>query len=227
MMLKSTWKLNAAVGVAIVVVAVGLAGCSQTPQTTEEGGEATVAEESSPGWFSSSEPVSYTLSSGEAVVIRTTSSLSTKTNQPGEEFVASLEQPLEVEGVVVVPKGARVTGRITDSDPGGRVKGVATMSLALTEITVDGQTYPISSSQFLQSAKKTITKDAQKVGIGAGIGAAIGAVAGGAGGALKGAGIGGGAGGGTVLATRGDPAVVPAESVITFTLSGPLTVQAD
>lgn len=226
-MTKSTWKLNATVGAAIVVVAAGLAGCSQTPQTTEEGGEAAVAEDSSPGWFSFSEPVSYTLASGEAVVIRTTSSLSTKTNQSGEEFVASLEQPLEVEGVVVAPKGARVTGRITDSDPGGRVKGVATMSLALTEITVDGETYPISSSQFVQSAKKTITKDAQKVGIGAGIGAAIGAVAGGAGGALKGAGIGGGAGGGTVLATRGDPAVVPAESVITFTLSGPLTVQGD
>lgn len=226
-MTKSTWKISAVIGTVAVVIAAGLAGCNQTPGVTEEGGEAAVAEESGSGWFSSSEPVTYTLASGEAVVIRTTSSLSTKTNQSGEQFVASLEQPLEIDGVVIAPKGARVTGTITDSDAGGRVKGVATMSLALTEIVVDGQAYPVSSSQFVKAAKKTITKDAQKVGIGAGIGAAIGAVAGGAGGALKGAGIGGGAGGGAVVATRGDPAVVPAESVITFTLTGPLTVQVD
>jgi hypothetical protein len=63
-----------------------------------------------------------------------------------------------------------------------------------------------------------------KIGIGAGIGAAIGAIAGGGKGAAIGAGAGGGAGTGLVLATRGDPAVIPGESQLTFRLQGPITV---
>ena len=101
------------------------------------------------------------------------------------------------------------------------------IGVALTEIAVNGKTYPMSSGTFVQSAKKTVTKDAQKVGIGAGIGAAIGAIAGGGDGAAKGAGIGAGAGTAAVLGTRGDAAVIPAESVITFTLSESITVEAD
>jgi hypothetical protein len=64
------------------------------------------------------------------------------------------------------------------------------------------------------------------VGIGAGVGAAIGAIAGGGKGAAIGAGAGGAAGTGTVLATRGDPAVLPSESLITFKLQAPVTVTA-
>src|SRR6266511_178751 len=50
------------------------------------------------------------------------------------------------------------------------------------------------------------------------------AIAGGGKGAAIGAGAGGGAGTGLVLATRGDPAVVPSESKLTFRLQGPITV---
>ena len=39
-----------------------------------------------------------------------------------------------------------------------------------------------------------------------------------------GGGAGGGAGTGLVLATRGDPAVIPSESQLTFRLQGPINV---
>ena len=45
--------------------------------------------------------------------------------------------------------------------------------------------------------------------------------------AAIGAGAGGAAGTGVVLATRGKPAVVAAESVITFRLNAPVTVEMD
>ncbi len=225
-MTKPNWQSYIAIGTATLVIGVGLSACNQAPETVE-GKENASTEESTGGWFSSPDPVTYTLSAGEPLTVRTTSTLSSKTNQPGEQFVASLEQPLEVNGVVIAPKGAKVLGTVASSDPGGRVKGVAQISLALTEIAVDGKAYAISSGTYVQTAQKTVKKDAKKIGIGAGIGAAIGAVAGGGDGALKGAGLGGGAGTGVVLATHGDAAVVPAESVITFTLAEMLTVESD
>lgn len=228
------WQTKIVAGVAAAALAVGMVGCSQT--ATTEAGEEAGAEAQAPaagkkdgGWLSafSSDPVTYTLAAGETLVVRTTSTLSTKTNNAGETFTASLEEPLEVDGVVLAPKGSKVTGTVTSSDDGGRVKGVAQIGVALTEIVVNGKAYPISSGTYVQSAKKTVTKDAQKIGIGAGIGAAIGAIAGGGDGAAKGAGIGAGAGTGVVLGTRGDPAVIPAETVIAFTLSESVTVEAD
>ena len=226
--------LNWQTSMMAAALAVAMVGCSETA-TTDAGEEASTeaqaeaAEKKDGGWLSSfsSDPVTYTLAAGETLVVRTTSTLSTKSNNAGETFTASLEEPLEVDGVLVAPKGSKVTGIVTSSDDGGRVKGVAQIGVALTEIAVNGKTYPVSSGTFVQSAKKTVTKDAQKVGIGAGIGAAIGAIAGGGDGAAKGAGIGAGAGTAAVLGTRGDAAVIPAETVITFTLSESITVEAD
>ena len=82
----------------------------------------------------------------------------------------------------------------------------------------------ISTNTIRREAKATKAKDAAKVGIGSGIGAAIGAIAGGGKGAAIGAIAGGAAGGGVVASTRGDPAVIAAESVLIFELRAPLTV---
>jgi hypothetical protein len=125
---------------------------------------------------------------------------------------------------VIAPKGAQVDGRVVESDPGGRVSGVARLTVQLTALHVDGKTVPVSTATVAQEAKSTKKKDAAKVGIGAGIGAAVGAIAGGGRGAAIGAAAGGGAGTAAVLATRGAAAEIPAESVLTFTLSEPLTV---
>ena len=126
---------------------------------------------------------------------------------------------------MIAKKGARVEGVIVDSDPGARVKGVASITVSLESLTLaDGRTVRLSTSQFTRQAKTTKGKDAKKIGIGAGVGAAIGAIAGGGKGAAIGAGIGGGAGTGAVLATRGDPAVIPAETRVRVTLRSPVTI---
>ncbi|MBL8221078.1 MAG: hypothetical protein JNL62_17725, partial [Bryobacterales bacterium] len=52
----------------------------------------------------------------------------------------------------------------------------------------------------------------------------LGAIFGGGKGAATGAGAGGAAGAGTVLATRGKPVVLPAETRISFRLSQPVTI---
>jgi hypothetical protein len=136
-----------------------------------------------------------------------------------------LAQPIVDGDWVVAKKGATVEGTVVDSDPGGRVNGVAHLSLRLDRLALaDGRTIALETSRLSREAKSTKKKDAMKVGIGAGLGAAIGAIAGGGKGAAIGAGAGGAAGGGYVLATRGDPAVIPAESQLSFRLTSPVKI---
>jgi hypothetical protein len=170
-------------------------------------------------------PRQATLPAGSALKVRTTTALSTKIVKPGETFSATLEEPI-VDGTwVIAEKGATVYGKIVNADEGGRVKGVASLSVRLAELqTADGQRIAINTDSYGVQAKSTTKEDALKVGIASGVGAAIGAIAGGGSGAAKGAGVGAGAGTGVVLATRGQPAVIASESVLTFTLSEPVTI---
>jgi hypothetical protein len=227
---------------AAVVTALTFSGCNQA--ATPEGEEAVEGQagqqaansgnsEGSGGgvtsWFGSSEPEpeprSVTLDASTPISVRTTNALSTKDVTTGEGFVGSLEEPIVQGDWVVAQKGATVRGVVANADKGGRVKGVAALSIRVTQIeTSDGQTIDVNTSAYGVQAKSTKKKDGVKVGIASGIGAAIGAIAGGGSGAAKGAGIGAGAGGGVVLATRGDPAVISSESVVTVTLQNPVTI---
>jgi hypothetical protein len=136
-----------------------------------------------------------------------------------------LGQPIVDGDWIVAKKGATVSGVVVDSDPGGRVKGVASLTLQVNRLTLaDGRTIDLDTSKITRQAKSTKKKDAVKVGIGAGVGAAIGAIAGGGKGAAIGAGAGAGAGGGYVLATKGDPAVVGSESQLTFRTTSPVKI---
>jgi hypothetical protein len=170
-------------------------------------------------------PRTYTMKAGSVISIFTASDLSTKNAKSGERFTASLGRTITDGDWVIAKKGAPVEGVVVSSDPGGRVKGVASIAVRLESITLaDGRRVDISTSSYTQQAKSSKKKDAAKIGIGAGIGAAIGAIAGGGKGAAIGAGVGGAGGTGMVLATRGDPAVIPSESQLTFRLTTPMTV---
>jgi len=166
-----------------------------------------------------------TLPDGTEIVIRTSSRISTKTNQPGQSFVATLEQPLVEDDWVIARKGAEIEGIVTECDPGGRVQGVARLAVQLRKLSLaDGRTLDIQTSVIRKQARTTKKKDAQKIGIGAGIGAAVGAIAGGGKGAAIGAAVGGGAGSGVVLASHGEPATIASETKLTFKLTDPVRI---
>jgi hypothetical protein len=159
------------------------------------------------------------------IPVRLVDGLSSERNMPGDTFTATLYRELVVDGFVIAERGARVEGRVVSSDRGGKVKGVAALSVELTRIhTSDGQRIAIQTDSFERRSESTQTQDAEKVGAGAAVGAIIGAIAGGGKGAAIGAGVGGGAGAGDVLLTRGKPATLPSETRITFRLRAPVTI---
>jgi hypothetical protein len=157
--------------------------------------------------------------------VYTSTPISTKTHKTGDTFTGSLSKAIVDGDWVIAKKGAPVEGVVTDSDPGGRVKGVASIAVALKQLTLaDGRTVAISTSPYSKAAPTSRKSDAKKIGIGAGAGAVIGAIAGGGKGAAIGAGVGGGAGTAATMATRGEPAVIPDETLLTFRLSAPVTI---
>lgn len=170
-------------------------------------------------------PKTVTIPAGTLLSVRVDDHLSSSTTHAGDSFRASLEQPIVVDGAVIAERGAKVEGRVTESDAGGKVRGLATLQLELVRLnTSDGQRVRLQTEGFTKQAQKSTKKDAAKIGIGAGLGAAIGAIAGGGKGAAIGAGLGGAAGTGAVMTSRGEAAEVPAETRMTFRLREAITV---
>lgn len=171
------------------------------------------------------EPSTVILKEGTVLNVRLGEGLSTDRNRSGDEFTATLDQALIVDNLVVAERGARLEGRVIDSQLAGRVKGLSHLSIELTRLhTSDGQRINIRTAAHSQDGQESKKEDAAKVGAGAAIGAIIGAIAGGGKGAAIGAGVGGAAGGGTVAATRGKAVVLPVETRLTFRLQEPVTI---
>ena len=63
------------------------------------------------------------LPAGSPVYVRLISSISSNRLVPGAPFEASLDAPLEVNGVLIAERGARVEGRISESDAAGKISG--------------------------------------------------------------------------------------------------------
>jgi hypothetical protein len=170
-------------------------------------------------------PHTVTLAAGTMLPVRIGEKLSSTRNQVGDIFLATLTQPLVIDGWVIAERGARVEGRIVDNIPAGRVKGVAHLGISVVRLaTADGQNIHVHTEPFVQDGPTSTGTDAAKIGAGAAIGAIIGALAGGGKGAGIGAGAGGAAGTGDVLWTRGKPAEIPVETRVSFKVQDSVTI---
>ncbi len=161
---------------------------------------------------------------GTRLTIRTVDAIDSDRNRVGDKFAATLDQPLYVNDMLVVPKGADVYGRLEEAKEAGHLAGKAQLRLSLTGIVVNGQTYALSTGDYELSGKSRTANTATKVGGGAAVGAIIGAIAGGGKGAAIGAGVGAGAGTAVQVATKGDQVHVPSETLLEFSLDQPVTM---
>jgi hypothetical protein len=144
--------------------------------------------------------------------------ISSKTSKSGDRFSATVEAPVEVEGKVAIPKGARADGVVKNAKAAGRFKGGASLALTLTSVTVNGKEYELQTSAAMSSTKGKGKRTAVMIGGGAAGGAAIGAVAGGGKGAGIGALIGAAAGTGGAGLTGNRDITLAAETALEFKL---------
>ena len=122
---------------------------------------------------------SVTIPAGTRISIRTINVIDSTKNRVGDRFQASLEEPLWVDGNVVVPKGADVYGRLEESKETGTFTGRSELKLELTGIVVHGQTVPLVTGEYEVSGKSKGESTAKRTVGGTAIGSIIGALAGG------------------------------------------------
>ncbi len=165
-----------------------------------------------------------TIPSGAPVPVRLTEGLDSATAQPGQVFRGTLANDLISDGMVAVPRGATVIGRVVDAKDATHFAGAAMLSVELTAISTNGRQIPVVTNTYVQQGKGRGKNTATKAGGGAALGAIIGALAGGGKGAAIGAASGGGLGAGVNAVTRGEQVKLPSETLISFQLQSPLSV---
>jgi hypothetical protein len=169
-------------------------------------------------------PQPIVVPAGTPLAVRVNQALGSKTSQTGQTFTATLAQPLSVGGRHAIPRGSDFLGTVLNAKAKGKVKGEGELSLQLTSVTVHGHTYKIQTASLDSTVKGKGKRTAATTGGGAAGGALIGGIAGGGKGAAIGALVGGGVGfiGGS--ATGNKQIEIPAETVLTFELTAPITL---
>jgi BON domain len=165
-----------------------------------------------------------TIQPGTLFSIRTSEPLDSRRLKGGETFQATLAQDLYQGQYLAIPRGAVVQGRVVGVKKPGALSGNAGFALQISSLSLGGQSYPVATDTFATDTRgKGGYTTANTVG-GAAIGALIGAVAGRGPGAAIGAAAGGAAGLGLSAASPGPRDIMPPETLLTFHLKTPITV---
>ena len=201
--------------VATVALAIGGASAQQYPQTAPQGQQTVNVQND-------------TLPSGTQLMIRTDEQINADSQSVGQTYQAEIAQDIaDQNGRVIIPKGSPARLTIANVNSGTMGVGNNQVALALQSINVNGRDLMVQSDTQSASGDRGIGKNkrtAEMVGGGAVLGTVIGAVAGGAKGAILGAVLGGAAGGTAQVLTRGKEVKVPSESVLTFRLDQPMSL---
>ena len=167
-----------------------------------------------------------TVPAGTRILIRTIDSIDSSQQKAGYRFNATLETSLQADNMTVAPRGTRVYGVLSSASSAGRMKGSSELGLELTDIVINGTSYPLLTSSYDIEGKGEGGNTAKKVIGGAGLGALIGGIAGGGKGAGIGALIGGGAGTAVASSKKGQQLSIPSESLLEFRLAQPVDLPA-
>jgi hypothetical protein len=165
-------------------------------------------------------PKVYTVASGTAFAVTISETLSGKKNSVGDSFSGTLAQSIRVGNMTVLRAGTPVSGTVVAAKGQGKFKGEGDLGIQITQIG----SHTVTTQPFEQTVKGKGKRSAAMVGGGGGGGALIGGLAGGGKGALIGGLIGAGAGTAGAAMTGGKDASIPAESVVTFHSTSPITV---
>jgi hypothetical protein len=168
-------------------------------------------------------PMQATLPAGITITVRLIDGIDVDKTAAGEVFRASLDDPIIINGQVVVPRGAPALLEAAKVQQSGKLSGSDKITLKLNTITIKNREYQVVASYAEQKGSGEGKKTTKKVVGGAGLGALIGGIAGGG----KGAGIGAlsGAALGTAVSAAGEEHLkVPSETRLQFELRAAVNV---
>lgn len=171
----------------------------------------------------------FMVPAGTQVSVRTEETIDSGHASEGQTYAAEVTRDVrDSDGNCVIPHGANAQLRILSASKGGHFRGASDLVLDLATVSVGGQSYRVQTNSVGERGHSGVganKRTAEFAGGGGAFGAIVGAIAGGGKGAAIGAGAGAGAGALTEILTKGT-IKVPVESVLTFRLEQPLSVEA-
>ncbi len=167
------------------------------------------------------------LPAGTQLVILTNEAIDSKTAASNQLFSAQVDQDvIDSLNELIVPKGSPAQLIIRTVSSGG-ITGSSEITLDIQSITVHGRRYNVSTTDLKQKGRSGIganKRTAEMVGGGAVIGTIIGAIVGHGKGAAIGAAVGAAGGAGAQVLTKGKQVIIPAETVLKFSLDQAVTL---
>jgi len=183
------------------------------------------------------------LGEGTRISLQLNDHLSTKLNDEGDTFTATVTAPVYLKDRLVIPKGSIISGSISRILRPGRFNGKAVMNLLFHSIRLQGSAVPLPIVASLTrldrdgnagvrdeggiAAEDSKGRDVAKVAVPTLTGAGIGAIVNGGRGAAIGAGIGAAVGLASVLAGRGKDLELRRGSAMEIALDRPLAIPND
>ena len=159
---------------------------------------------------------------GTPITVRMIDKVDSSVARLGQTFRASVDEPVMMNGQTVIPRGSDALVKLVEDQQSGKFEGKTVLTLALTDITINGQTIDTTTSDVSQASSSRGARTAKVVGGATALGAIIGALAGGGRGAAIGAASGAAVGGGAQVLTKGQQVKIPSETRLNFTLQQPI-----
>jgi len=171
------------------------------------------------------EQTSRTVPAGSIVNVRLTQTIDVDASTTGQKFRAIVDDPVSVNGSIVIPRGATAMLQAVKVEQSGSMKGSDKITLKLNAISIGGMVYEVATTYVETQGKGEGKRTARKVGGGAGLGAIVGGIAGGGEGAAIGAAIGGVTG--AAVASSGEEHLkLEAETRLQFQLASAVTIKS-
>jgi len=169
-------------------------------------------------------PTKINIPAGTGLTIRLTEELNSEKAQVGDIFHGSISTPVTIDNETVIPTSADVEGRVVEVKSAGRFAGQSVLTIELTRLMMNGQTYNLQTDRWTKSGSGRGKSTVAKVGGGAAAGAILGGIFGGGKGAAIGAAAGAGAGTGVSAINKGQQIVLKPETLLNFQMENSITV---
>jgi hypothetical protein len=169
-------------------------------------------------------PQTVMVPAGTVLNVRLSEGIDVDSTQAGATFKGRVDDPIMIDGCVVIPRGAAVVIQVASVKQSGTLTGSDRIALKLNSISFDDRVYEVVTEYAVAQGDGEGKRTARKVGGGAGLGAIVGAIADGGKGAAIGAVVGGITG--TVVAASGEEHLkLPAETRLQFGLTSAVRVR--
>jgi hypothetical protein len=164
-----------------------------------------------------------TVPAGTVINVRLTQAIDVDKSQAGMKFKGVVDDPVTVNGAIVIPRGASAVLQAAQVEQSGKMKGSDKITLKVNAIGFGGMVHEVATTYVESKGKGEGKKTGRKVGGGAGLGAIVGGIAGGGSGAAIGAAV-GGATGAVVAASGEEHLTLAAETRLQFQLSAAVNI---